>query len=140
VAVCADCGRVHDAIQFKVVGVPVHSWTREMSTPLQLARNDLGDPCFHAGATPWHVVRLWGLMYPACPNHCGTLTLVGDTDEYVAVQSAKVRRIAADQPDVATQLRQYAIYDRERFWQALDSAIADLEESAATTHPNASTQ
>ncbi len=124
---CPDCYYGRDISQFRVLGIPVHTQVRDWPTISQLILVDLGAPCEHQNCQPWHKYRFWGLLFPACPRINGTVRLTDNPDDYTDELAAKMRRLGAEDPQLAAELHDLVVrkHDYKTFWKTIKELTAD---------------
>lgn len=121
VADCPDCRHGRDIAQYRVLGIRVHTQVQTWPTMAQLILEDIGAPCEHANCEPWHKYRCWGLVLPACPHINGIVRLTDDPDDYTDDFAAKVRRLGAENPQLAAELHDLVVrnHDYQTFWKTI---------------------
>ena len=118
---CPDCRYHGDIAQHRVLGIPVHTVVYDHPSVHQLILADLGVPCEHANCESWHKHRRWGFVFLAWPSINGVY-LLDDPNEYTDAMSARVRWLAANDPQQAAQLHRMLIH--KPLWQTIDALTA----------------
>lgn len=124
---CPDCLYVRDVGHYRVLGIPVRTHGYEHLSLIQVILEDLGVPCEHANCERWHKYRFWGLVFLACPCIDGS-RLICSPDGYTDAMAAKVRRLGAEDPELAAQLHDTAIrkHDYQSFWRTIEDLTGEV--------------
>ena len=125
VADCQDCGYIESIHHYRVLGMPVRTQVQDFPSKTQLILDDLGVPCMHGNCELLHF-RASGLVLPTWPG-ISDMLLVNNTDDYTDAMAEKVRRLGAEDPELAAQLHDIVIrqHDYQSFRQTIEDRIGE---------------
>ena len=125
---CDHCTQHRYVHEYRVCGFPV--WLRRGPNhvdELARLRSDLGVQCDHEYDRQ-HLVRAWGLVYPARPC-IGITCCVTDPEYYDDQVSQNARQFADENPDAAQRLCEHIINNED--YDEMHNFIATMKEPDA---------
>jgi hypothetical protein len=121
---CRGCDIHHFTDEYRLLGVSlIASKHNEHSDFFARIARDLGKPCVHEYERG-HLVRLWGLLYPARPRIGITCCLDGGEDDYDTRLKPYLLEMAKQRPELAEEFHQRVL--KEQDYEYLKELFADL--------------